>query len=1708
MTTTKLLLLVLTLFSSTLTVDLRFSAQIIHPKAELGKALELINGNQLIVSKSNDGTHSWVSLLDDNGNFLQDKKKLNTVYTGNAQLAESKLVDGSNGYILYAKENGKEYLIEFKEGQENYVNKKEYTTNQEQVSLLRLKSGKIFFMGITKPSNDVYPTSQTNVNLKIYDPISNSDVSNGLSLPAYSKYVSCAEIKDNEVYCAYVQDENILRTVLKLQKFEVTEAGIVTKGEPYLIKYFHTQINFIKMTKINTNEVGILVQIGNNQKAKNPKGNSGEDLFFYQLKVTSDDFEVIRDDFLSDDCKFRTDPADYHADIIALDEETIYAICEVDTKIMRSFKISKDEKEIDTYDFNAEKYDEGKAFKNPTFVKFEDSLGLLCTLTDKNSVKNVVLIMMDYPNCESDDTDIKYIEECPNEKEEENNNISKYIKVFLSNPMENYEEDTKLYFRITKCDNIVLKNKGTTLELNKDYDPSTMKDIIIEENKNNGKSFVEYAVTQKISSTKIRLGRKCQIKINKPICVDPCKGGCDEGSTEDDNRCFGCKDGYYAKKKTVVKICGGDTTLYDCDKCDIACEKCFGPFINTDNLYTTNCLYEPQRGENFTYCNYIDGYYPYEHEPRTCFKTDERKKWEEKINHPVYLDKRDENDNSTWIWRDCHENCAECAGKGTNEDNQCTVCKNTLYFFCNQTEGKGIPGSCHKDCRGKGCYASKKEETEGMVKMCPCLPHCQFCQNKDFCENCWPEWLLQPGKKKCDDHCEYCLIEEYQDEPNKINGSCINCVEKYGKDFYTYGNKCYSKDKIPTWTYTEYGQNNWTYSVVEKYKNVDPKCNRLQPCKRGCAACAQDKTDICTKCEADYYKQDIRPESETFHCYNKTTCEGEEQYPHDREEKVDGVPTVENSTKICKNCKLDGLYRSAIFNGYQVPNPKYKCGPRQNRTYICNDDYNAQCECYVRCKTCQRFGNGCTMNCMSCRDAKYYDLIKYNKIEGNCIRKQHKCGIFPYYHNYEIAVDDDNCGEDCDVCLYNFICPKEFPFLKLETRECVEYCPFTQVMGGTCNTNSTYALINLLRNPFGLKNPYAPITNEIYLNQIISTDLFKYFCFAYNCDINEISMNINNYLGHGQIYNLPQSQFYFFNNMSIELSTVKLELDKLKYYLSGGKDINITKLVNYITYYNVTTKEEEDDTSHHEPTALNLTVCENILKKKYGLSAEEELMLIKADFIYENINQSEIDIKDYLYGNEFQIFSTSLGAFLPLTACKESDENTDYEVTNPFSFSTLNLQSKIGSVASNGYNAFSSDSPFYNDVCTPFTNENGNDVLLDDRRKDYFNENVNLCEQGCSFVGYNTGSKTYTCKCPIKGEVGEEREGEKITVLSMPENFKDYISRRSNIAVFKCASLVFSSKGLKKNLGAYILLVGIASFIGVVVYHFVKEKGGDNSLASLRLANPGEKSKKNKKDQKDEEVEKNKKKYDIPSKNPISKPDKVEDVVQDLKFTDDQLNFANYEEFIKHDFRSFLSMYWSFLKQKQLILFTFYTSKDNILRSSKLVLFILFVSFYMAFTALFFNDEIMRKIYIYKGNTDAAVHIPNIILSSLCSFIASIIIRFVCLGERDISKILNEKNKDNRKALAEAARRKAGIKLYILYVVSFLLILLCTYYVAAFCAVFQNSQGHYLINFLVCFIILNLWPAVTSLIITIMRKKAYDNRSPTLYKASQIVSIF
>jgi uncharacterized membrane protein len=289
---------------------------------------------------------------------------------------------------------------------------------------------------------------------------------------------------------------------------------------------------------------------------------------------------------------------------------------------------------------------------------------------------------------------------------------------------------------------------------------------------------------------------------------------------------------------------------------------------------------------------------------------------------------------------------------------------------------------------------------------------------------------------------------------------------------------------------------------------------------------------------------------------------------------------------------------------------------------------------------------------------------------------------------------------------------------------------------------------------------------------------------------------------------------------------------------------------------------------------------------------------------------------------------------------------------------------------------------------------------------------------------------------------------------------------------------VFSSEGQKKNFGSYILLACLSAQIGAMVYFFLSGTKQQKGIIS-GTANPP------RRDDGGSSVQRS-----IPRVQGNN-----DEICSEIA-----LNNAEYTEVKNKDDRSYWKTYWSFLKNKQLLIFTFYTNNDGNIRVVKISLFILFVAFYFAYTALFFNDKIMRNIYIYNGNTNAAIHVPNIIFSSLACLIATFISKFLSLSGRDL--LLIKKNP----GLKNKIEKKIKIKTILFFCISFILIALCWYYVAAFCAIFKNSQGHYFINVLAAFIVCNIWPCVTTLISTAMRRHALKKDSPCMYKASKIVA--
>ena len=281
------------------------------------------------------------------------------------------------------------------------------------------------------------------------------------------------------------------------------------------------------------------------------------------------------------------------------------------------------------------------------------------------------------------------------------------------------------------------------------------------------------------------------------------------------------------------------------EKCDVACTECFGPF---DNKYpTTNCHYSK--------CNFEKGYFPLEYNTTICFNESDKENWENKLNLKckLFLDKS-KNEKEKWIWTCCDPHCESCHIRNNTNNMNCDTCKTNegFYFYLNQSINKGIPGNCHKNCIGKGCY---KCESEGIEKMCPCLNNCKICQNDRTCDECFKNYLLHPEKTSCNNKCEYCYTPYFEKQETKEKGICINCATYFDPPQYTFNNKCYSKK--PTFEYEAIKPYKEIYllkNIIKEYHVIDDFCNLLTACKEGCKTCQTLKTDECLECELDYYK--------------------------------------------------------------------------------------------------------------------------------------------------------------------------------------------------------------------------------------------------------------------------------------------------------------------------------------------------------------------------------------------------------------------------------------------------------------------------------------------------------------------------------------------------------------------------------------------------------------------------------------------------------------------------------------------------------------------------------------------------------------------------------------------------------------------------------------------------------------------------------------
>ena len=218
----------------------------------------------------------------------------------------------------------------------------------------------------------------------------------------------------------------------------------------------------------------------------------------------------------------------------------------------------------------------------------------------------------------------------------------------------------------------------------------------------------------------------------------------------------------------------------------------------------------------------------------------------------------------------------------------------------------------------------------------------------------------------------------------------------------------------------------------------------------------------------------------------------------------------------------------------------------------------------------------------------------------------------------------------------------------------------------------------------------------------------------------------------------------------------------------------------------------------------------------------------------------------------------------------------------------------------------------------------------------------------------------------------------------------------------------------------------------------------------------------------------------------------------------------SYKKALNKDKRSYGQYYFSLLKEKQLLIFSFYPNKDYNSRIIKIFLFFYFFSSNLTINALFFTDDTMHKIYINSGSFNLYYQLPQFIYSSLISGIINKFIKFLSLSSKTITEI-KAKKKNKKENWDKIKVKHMKIKFGFFFVTSFILLWGFWYYISCFCAVYENTQILLIKDSLISFGLSLIYPFFINLIPGLFRisaLKAKKGDKECLYKFSNILAIF
>ena len=168
----------------------------------------------------------------------------------------------------------------------------------------------------------------------------------------------------------------------------------------------------------------------------------------------------------------------------------------------------------------------------------------------------------------------------------------------------------------------------------------------------------------------------------------------------------------------------------------------------------------------------------------------------------------------------------------------------------------------------------------------------------------------------------------------------------------------------------------------------------------------------------------------------------------------------------------------------------------------------------------------------------------------------------------------------------------------------------------------------------------------------------------------------------------------------IEIIKSQIQNKELEALLSNVEDGEKKDLLIkvYNMTYQITTTENQKNKNYTNISTINLNNCEDILKSENGIDPNKSLIIFKVDYYMEGISIPVIG---------YEVYNPDTKQKLSLKSCEDILINLDIPV----------------SIDENILFKYDPNNEYYNDECFIYTTDNGTDIILNDRKEEFINNN-------------------------------------------------------------------------------------------------------------------------------------------------------------------------------------------------------------------------------------------------------------------------------------------------------------------------------------------------------------------------------------------------